>query len=136
MPTAWQASWEVVSGTHHLFVEHTYTYTLLSGDYDGDKVEVFWNEDIVKSFTPPDQSLALDPPDLSDSFTKGTVTVSDFLGEIAGKSDIGQVHALQRHLLGPLSSDGHLLGIYNDLWLMSMYHHGYKHEETQRLAYK
>lgn len=109
---------------------------LLSGDYDGDKVEVFWGEDIVKTFVPPDQSSALDPPDLSDSFTQSTVTVSDFLGELAGKSEIEQIHALQRHLLRPLSSDPHLLGIYNDLWLMSIYHHGYGHKETQELAYK
>ena len=78
----------------------------------------------------------MDPPDLSDSFTKSAVTVSDFLGEIAGKSDIEKIHAVQRHLLSPLGSDGHLLGIYNDLWLMSMYYHGYGHKETQELAYK
>ncbi|KAF9652372.1 hypothetical protein BDM02DRAFT_3183762 [Thelephora ganbajun] len=116
------------------------SYSLASflggGDYDGDKVEVFWHEDIVKSFIPPDQSSALNPPDLSDSFTQNTVTVSDFLGEIAGKQEIEQIHALQRHLLSPLNSDGHLLGIYNDLWLMSMYHHGYGHKETVELAYK
>jgi hypothetical protein len=29
-----------------------------------------------------------------------------------------------------------LLGVYNELWLMSMYHHGYGHEETKSLAYK
>jgi len=55
---------------------------------------------------------------------------------MAGKPEIEQIHALQRHLLSPLSSDVHLLGIYNDLWLMSMYHHGYGHKETQELAYK
>ena len=106
------------------------------GDYDGDKVEVFWNEAIVNTFIPPDQSSALDPPDLSDSFTQNTATVSGFLGEMAGRPEIEQIHAVQRHLLNPLSSDGHLLGIYNDLWLMSMYHHGYGHKETQELAYK
>lgn len=119
-----------------LFINCTYAYTILSGDYDGDKVEVFWNGDIVKSFVPPDQTSALDPPDLSDSFTQSTVTVLDFLGEMAGKSDIEQIHALQMHLLSPLNNDPHLLGVYNDLWLMSMYHHGYGHKETQELAYK
>lgn len=119
-----------------LFIDCTYTCTPLSGDYDGDKVEVFWNEDIVKSFIPPDQSPALNPPDLSDCFTQSTVTVSDFLGEMAGKSEIEKIHALQGHLLSPLSSDAHLLGVYNEFWLMSMYHHGYGHEETQELAYK
>ena len=117
-------------------INHTYPLTPLPGDYDGDKVEVFWNEDIVKSFVPPDQSLALNPPDPSDSFTQSTVTVSGFLDEIAGRSEIEQTHAVQRHLLSPLSSDGHLLGVYNDLWLMSMYLHGYRHKETQELAYK
>ena len=62
--------------------------------------------------------------------------MSEFLGEIAEKPEIEQIHALQRHLLSPLGSDVHLLGIYNDLWLMSMYHHGYGHKETQELAYK
>jgi len=117
-------------------INQTNTHTIPPGDYDGDKVEVFWNESIVKSFIPPDQSSALDPPDLSGSFTQSAVTVSSFLGEIAGKSDIEQTHAVQRHLLSPLGSDIHLLGIYNDLWLMSMYHYGYGHKETQELAYK
>lgn len=78
----------------------------------------------------------MDPPDLLGSFTQSTVTVSDFLGEMVGKPEIEQIHALQRHLLSPLNSDVHLLGIYNDLWLMSMYHHGYGHKETKELAYK
>jgi RNA dependent RNA polymerase len=109
----------------------TDAYILLTGDYDGDKVEVFWNEDIVKTFIPPDQSSAIDPPDLSKSFTQSTITVSDFLGEISEKPEVDQIHAVQRHLLSPLSNDAHLLGVYNDLWLMSMYHHGYGHKETQ-----
>lgn len=50
--------------------------------------------------------------------------------------EIEQIHAVQEHLLSPLSSDGHLLGVYNELWLMSMYHNGYGHKETQELAYK
>ena len=120
----------------HLTISNVSTHTLFPGDYDGDKVEVFWNEYIVKSFIPPDQSSALDPPDLSGSFTQSTVTVSDFLDEISGKLEIEQIHAVQRHLLSSLSSDEHLLGVYNDLWLMSMYHHGYGHKETQELAYK
>lgn len=119
-----------------LTINHTYTHILPLGDYDGDKIEVFWNKEIVRSFIPPDQSSALDPPDLSDSFTQNTVTVSGFLDEMAGRSEIEQIHAVQRYLLSPLSSDGHLLGAYNDLWLMSMYHNGYGHEETQKLAYK
>lgn len=97
---------------------------------------MFWNEDIVKSFIPPDQTSALDPPDLSGSFTPSSVTVSDFLSDIAGRSEIEQIHAVQRHLLSPLGSDPHLLGIYNDLWLMSMYYNGYGHRETQELAQK
>jgi hypothetical protein len=125
-----------VVGDIHLTIDQTHTHTLFPGDYDGDKVEVFWNEGIVKSFIPPDQTSALDPPDLSDSFTQSAVTVSGFLGEMTGRSDIEQIHAIQRHLLSPLSSDGHLLGIYNELWLMSIYHRGYGHKETQELAYK
>lgn len=117
-------------------IDHSCNCVLHLGDYDGDKVEVFWHEDIVKSFIPPDQSSALDPPDLSDSFTQGTIAVSDFLGEIAGKSEAEQIHTLQGHLLSPLNGDPHLLGVYNDLWLKSMYHHGYGHKETQDLAYK
>lgn len=113
-----------------------YPHTQSLGDYDGDKVEVFWNKDIVESFIPPDQSTALDPPNLSDSFTQSTVTVKEFLREIAGMPEIEQIHAVQKHLLSPLSSDGHLLGVYNDLWLMAMYRHGYGHKETQELAYK
>lgn len=62
--------------------------------------------------------------------------MTEFLGEIAGMSEIEQIHAVQEHLLSSLSSDGHLLGIYNELWLMSMYHHGYGHKETQELGYK
>lgn len=62
--------------------------------------------------------------------------MTEFLGEIAEMPEIEQIHALQKHLLSPLSSDGHLLGVYNELWLMSMYHHGYGHKETQELAYK
>ena len=120
----------------NLIIHQTDPHTPPPGDYDGDKVEVFWNEDIVKSFIPPDQSSALDPPDLSCSFTQSPVTASSFLDEMAGKSDIEQIHAVQRHLLSPLSSDAHLLGVYNDLWLMSMYHNGYGHKETQELAYK
>lgn len=112
------------------------THTLLPGDYDGDKVEVFWNEDIVKSFVPPDQSSALDPPDLSNSFTQSTVSVKEFLGGIAGMPEVKQIHAVQNHLLSPLRGGGHLLGVYNDLWLMSMYQYGYGHKETQEFAYK
>ena len=126
----------MVSEVYLLHHQPTGTHTPHLGDYDGDKVEVFWNESIVKSFIPPDQSSALDPPDLSGSFTQSTVTVTDFLGEMAGRSHIEQIHAVQRHLLSPLSSDGHLLGIYNDLWLSSMYRNGYGHTETQELAYK
>jgi len=120
----------------HFIVNQTNIHTLPPGDYDGDKVEVFWNESIVKSFIPPDQSSALDPPDLSGSFAQSAITVSSFLGEMVGKSDIEQIHTVQRHLLSPLGSDAHLLGVYNDLWLMSMYRHGYGHKETQELAYK
>jgi hypothetical protein len=126
----------VVSECTYSNIGHIPTHTLFLGDYDGDKVEVFWNKDIVKSFIPPDQSSALDPPDLSDSFTQSTVTVTEFLGGIAGMSEIKQIHAVQKHLLSPLNSDGNLLGVYNELWLMSMYHNGYGHEETQELAYK
>ena len=120
----------------YITINQTKLNFLSPGDYDGDKVEVFWQKDIVESFVPPDQSSALDPPDLSGSFTQSAVTVSNFLDEMAGKSDIDQIHAVQRHLLSPLSSDAHLLGVYNDLWLMSMYHRGYGHKETQELAYK
>ena len=62
--------------------------------------------------------------------------MSDFLGEISGKSEIEQIHAVQSHLLSPLNNDGHLLGTYNEFWLISMYHLGYGHPETQELAYK
>jgi hypothetical protein len=78
----------------------------------------------------------LDPPDLSGSFTPSSVTVSDFLSEVSGRSEIEQIHAIQKHLLSPLESDPHLLSIYNDLWLMSMYYNGYGHKETQELAQK
>ena len=126
----------VVSEHTYTIIAHIPTHALFLGDYDGDKVEVFWNEDIVKSFIPPDQSSALDPPDLSDSFTQSTVTVSEFLSQTAGMPEIEQIHAIQKHLLSSLDSDGHLLGLYNELWLMSMYHNGYGHKETQELAYK
>lgn len=126
----------VVSEIYLPIIDHIPTRTLLLGDYDGDKVEVFWNEDIVKNFIPPDQSSALDPPDLSDSFTQSTVTVTEFLSEISGMSEIEQIHSVQKHLLGPLNGGSHLLGVYNDFWLKSMYKNGYGHKETQELAYK
>ncbi|RXW15101.1 hypothetical protein EST38_g10748 [Candolleomyces aberdarensis] len=107
---------------------------LAGGDYDGDKVLVVWQPELVEPFRNADERYA-DPPSDMDSrfFQKEVERVSTFSEKTAGLPEIEKIHELQYHLLGALRNTS-LVGRYSNYHDIAVYQKGYKHPETRRLA--
>ncbi|KAJ2927622.1 hypothetical protein H1R20_g9471, partial [Candolleomyces eurysporus] len=107
---------------------------LAGGDYDGDKVLVVWQPELVEPFRNADERYA-DPPSDMDSrfFQKEVEWVSTFLAKSAGLPEIEKIQELQYHLLAALRNTS-LVGRYSNYHDIAVYQKGYKHPETRRLA--
>lgn len=106
-----------------------------TGDYDGDKVIVIWQPEIVSRFKNPDDSYATPPPGLEDSFIKNTETVQQFMQRVPQEIDPERHQLeLQKFLLGALR-DQSVFGTYSSMHDNAVYKYGYFHKEAKRLAY-
>lgn len=73
------------------------------GDYDGDTVNVYWDRELVDSFTDTPAAEARVPPGfIQDHFVKGQLRGEQFLRALEGSNADTQTHNLQRYLLGGL----------------------------------
>lgn len=108
----------------------------ITGDYDGDTMEVFWDPDIVQSFRPRDPRVfAVEPSRVKECLEKNTDTVSEFLRQVPpAAEETFKIYSVQRYLLGALQ-DKSLVGQYSNWWENSSYHNGYDHPDTIFLAY-
>ncbi|TFY73397.1 hypothetical protein EWM64_g10615, partial [Hericium alpestre] len=107
------------------------------GDYDGDKVEVIWQPEIVQNFTNADLELSKPPTNLMRSFRVENETVTDFLQRMAQPMDSTEAERMrgfQSVLMAPLR-DPAVVGIYSGLHDNAMYSLGYNNPETVRLGY-
>lgn len=104
-----------------------------TGDYDGDRVQVFWNPSIVRDFRSADKKYATEPESVRDTLEKVDIPVKDFLRQTKNNK-FDEIAALQSHLLGSLRNPS-LVGTYSTYWENSIYTRGYFHEDTIRLAY-
>ncbi|WVF65849.1 hypothetical protein IAT40_000586 [Kwoniella sp. CBS 6097] len=104
------------------------------GDYDGDTVQLFWNEDLVANFKNAEDHFA-EPPDNfeSENFDKEVVQGTTFLNEVEGESEDTSIAKMQRWLLGAVKGE-ELVGKYSDWHGNATYKLGYDHPETIRLA--
>lgn len=108
------------------------------GDYDGDKVSVIWQPEIVAHFKNADPSFADPPADIEENFVKNTESVVEFLHRVPPSSPTSDssiyVRELQRFLLGALRNQT-VVGQYSKMHDVAVYTLGYAHPETKRLAY-
>ncbi|KAI0315577.1 RNA dependent RNA polymerase-domain-containing protein [Amylostereum chailletii] len=108
---------------------------LAGGDYDGDKVDVIWQPEIVEKFTNSDRKYADPPVDLRKSFKEENKQVVDFMKDVPGTApSLERTTALQRFLLVPLRNI-QAVGTYSAMHDNAMYRLGYSHPETLRLAW-
>ncbi|EKM60539.1 uncharacterized protein PHACADRAFT_82474, partial [Phanerochaete carnosa HHB-10118-sp] len=105
------------------------------GDYDGDRVQVFWNPELVDGFQPADPAFATPPKSVELGLEKNTESVESFLRRVPDTAPRKQrIFELQRVLLGPLQNTS-LVGKYSTFWENAVYQHGYGSTEAIRLAY-
>ncbi|TFY59667.1 hypothetical protein EVG20_g7698 [Dentipellis fragilis] len=117
-----------IHGPYHL------ASLLGGGDYDGDKVEVIWDPDIVSTFTNADLKLSELPPDFMESFKRENKSVESVLQDISGMSIAECVREFQSYLMGSMR-DSPVVGTYSGLHDNAMYAHGYNDPRTVRLAH-
>lgn len=73
------------------------------GDYDGDTVNVYWDRELVDSFTDtPAHEARVAPGFIQDHFVKGLVRGEQFLRALEGSDEETQTQNVQRFLLGGL----------------------------------
>ncbi|KAA1476614.1 hypothetical protein DENSPDRAFT_827653 [Dentipellis sp. KUC8613] len=113
---------------------HSLASLLGGGDYDGDKVEVIWEPEIVAAFTNADLKLSEMPPDFMDSFKRENKSVESVLQDVSSKSTDARVHEFQSYLMGPMR-DSPVVGTYSGLHDNAMYAFGYNDPRTVRLAH-
>ena len=118
----------------YIFSDHHFIQKL--GDYDGDKVTVIWQPEIVEFFRNADPSFADPPKDIQDKFVKNTETVDEFLQRVPSDSanTKARTREIQRYTLGALK-DWSIVGKYSKMHDYAVYMLGYSHEESIRLAY-
>ncbi|CAL1696986.1 unnamed protein product [Somion occarium] len=105
------------------------------GDYDGDKMQAFWEPTMVFTFKPADPKFATEPASVKDCLSTNNDTVSEVLDQIPPSSGyLHQIFHLQKYLLRGLI-DASLVGNYSKMWEHSIYEKGYDHEDTVHLAY-
>ncbi|KAG6899618.1 hypothetical protein C0993_008698, partial [Termitomyces sp. T159_Od127] len=109
---------------------------LAGGDYDGDTATVIWTPEIVEHFKNADEKYSKEPDGLDVCFTSDhNEKVSDFLTRTSSLSPIEKTLAVQTYLLGALR-DPSVIGRYSTMHDNAVYHFGYSHPRTVKLAYK
>ncbi|OCF57860.1 hypothetical protein L486_03881 [Kwoniella mangroviensis CBS 10435] len=104
------------------------------GDYDGDTVTLFWNQDLVQPFKNADDHFAETPENfVEENFDKSVTKGTEFLESIEGLSEDEKIARMQEWLIGGVTGD-ELTGIYSGLHENAVYTLGYSHPETIRLA--
>lgn len=105
------------------------------GDYDGDRVQVYWHPEIVRDFRSADKEYATQPDSVEACLEKEGETVKHFLGRMSdAKAEPIPIAELQKYLLGSLLYTS-LVGTISTMWENSLYQQGYSHPESIRLAY-
>ena len=106
-----------------------------TGDYDGDKVTVIWQPEIVQAFKNADDKYASPPPGFDSCFEKPKETVKDVLQRFDphGEGPL-LTRELQSYLLCQLRNQA-AVGLYSNWHDNAVYKYGYFHEESIRLAY-
>lgn len=105
------------------------------GDYDGDRVEVFWHPGLVSQFRPADPKFATPPVTVEQCLRKNTESVQTFRQRVPETAPYHiQVQEIQRVLLTPLTGAS-LVGQYSSYWEVAVYMDGYDSPEAIRLAY-
>ncbi|KAG5722445.1 hypothetical protein E4T56_gene2957 [Termitomyces sp. T112] len=109
---------------------------LAGGDYDGDTATVIWTPEIVEHFKNADEKYSNEPKTLDICFTSDhNEKVPDFLTRTSSLSPLEKTLAVQTYLLGALR-DPSVIGNYSTMHDNAVYHLGYSHPHTIRLAYK
>ncbi|KAF5380169.1 hypothetical protein D9615_006104 [Tricholomella constricta] len=109
---------------------------LAGGDYDGDTATVIWDAEIVKHFQNADEKYSKEPDGLETCFTSDdNETVDKFIKATSSLPPLVQTLKIQKYLLGALR-DTSVVGKYSAMHDAAIYHLGYSHPRTIRLAYK
>ncbi|WVQ64983.1 uncharacterized protein L199_003153 [Kwoniella botswanensis] len=104
------------------------------GDYDGDTLTLFWNQEMVQPFKNAEDHFAETPETfVEDNFDKSVTKGTEFLESIEGLSEDEKIARMQEWLIGGVTGD-ELTGIYSGLHENAVYTLGYSHPETIRLA--
>ncbi|ORY24068.1 RNA dependent RNA polymerase-domain-containing protein [Naematelia encephala] len=107
---------------------------LAGGDYDGDTVQLFWDEELVQAFTNAEDDLADVPADfVSLNFDKEVTSGTDFLARMSGEDDETIITNMQYFLLSGLKDDKST-GEYSEMHGNAVYKLGFDHPKTLRLA--
>ncbi|GJE99769.1 RNA dependent RNA polymerase [Phanerochaete sordida] len=104
------------------------------GDYDGDRVQVYWHPDLVRTFRHADPQFATRPKSVEDSLQESVESVKSFLKRVPDTAPRHvQIREIQRALLGPLENASQV-GKYSTFWEVALYKYGYDSPEAIRLA--
>lgn len=104
------------------------------GDYDGDRVQVFWNPTLVRGFKSAKSEYATESPAVATCLERSSETVEVFEERMQGRPDSERLVATQKYLLGALCNAS-VVGKCSTHWEASVYMHGYAAPETIRLAH-
>ncbi|KAF5357710.1 hypothetical protein D9758_007515 [Tetrapyrgos nigripes] len=102
-----------------------------TGDYDGDRVTVIWDQVLVKPYENANDEFSLPPAGLDDCFELQDEMVSDILNN-SRRSD--RTDRLQNYLLGSLRTPS-IVGEMSSCHDRAVYYEGYGHPEAHKLAY-
>ncbi|KAG6907743.1 hypothetical protein DXG01_007543 [Tephrocybe rancida] len=109
---------------------------LAGGDYDGDTATVIWTPDIVEHFQNADEKYSKEPEGLNLCFSSDSnEKVVEFLNRTSTSSHLEKALAIQVYLLGALRNPS-IVGHYSTMHDNAVYHFGYSHPRTIKLAYK
>ncbi|KAG6873624.1 hypothetical protein C0995_013555 [Termitomyces sp. Mi166 len=109
---------------------------VVPGDYDGDTATVIWTPEIVEPFKNADEKYSNEPDGLEVCFTSDhNEKVPDFLTRTSSLFSLETTLAVQTYLLGALR-DPSIIGQYSTMHDNAVYHFGYSHPRTIKLAYK
>lgn len=127
------ADW-LAGGKFHYSVVLVVSHQHSKGDYDGDRVKLIWQPELVTEFRNAKESFADPPSDLDSKFEVENLRVEEFLSELKDCSDDIKINKIQKYLLGTLK-DFSLVGRYSNFHEISVYMDGYQSEKTKLLAY-
>lgn len=109
--------------------------TLESGDYDGDRVQVYWHPDLVSGFRHADPNFATPPEAVNQCLEKNVESVESFLERVPDTAPWEyRIAELQRVLLVSLRNAS-IVGTCSNWWEKAVYKYGYDSNEAVRLAY-